>query len=266
MRPSKLKTPLAVLRSMLTDGTTTRTKLIPKTKTLKASYQKVTVPAPLTVKSVAKWLGCSEGNVQGIECGRTKMTRENAELIAKQTDANIGYLLGDNPANPIDSNGKPYRLETFDRRQAHLKLEKNDRVSSGHMMQWKLVQGVTNLAAILLRAFQDGTEDVVFSKVMKTLRKLYLDVDKTGIDRNGLFDSAYGSISTATRPDLKDPLDRWEAHFQKMAGKQLERQRRHFPAMMKIMERNLAQLTKRKPGRRKVARSGMRKLPATACA
>lgn len=256
----KKKTPAAVLRSLLTEEK--EIEVVRWSKRLQQEVKKKKkVRVRLSADTVAGWLGCSRQNVTDIECAKVlrkklkngqvreeirRLRFEQAELFAKQTDADIGYLLGDNLANPIDSHGNPYRQATFDRCQARLEREKNDGEFPARMAQFKLAQGVRILAAILLRAFQDGKADVVASKVIKTLRELYLDVDKTGIDRNGLFGTRPKSMSTATRPDLKDTLDLYEAQFRKLLGK-----RRWPPPDIKAMiERKLAQPAKRKTTRR----------------
>ena len=253
----KKKTPLAVLRAMLTFDE----KTVKRRDRKSGVWLPTKLPAPLSAGTVAEWLGCSKQNVTDIECAKVlrkklkngqvkkekrRLSLEQAELFAKQTDADIGYLLGDNPANPIDNHGNPYRQETFDRCQARLKREKNDGEFPARMVQFKLAQGVRILASTLLRAFQDGKADAVTSKVIKTLRGLYLDVDKTGIDRNGLFGTRPKSISTATRPDLKDTLDLYEAQFRKLLGKR----RWPPPDINEMIERKLARPAKRKPARR----------------
>ena len=212
MRPSKLKTPLAVLRSMLTEGE--KQKSVRNSKT--GDFEPDMVPAPLSVGSVAKWLDCSPENIQSVESGRVKLTQERAELFSNQTAAHISYLLSGNPSNPIDWYNRPYTPAAFMERQAELKRRKNDRKFAAHLVQVYLAKGTAILAATLLRAFQDGKDDVVPLRLIEALKSVYFDVDKTGIDRNGLVGSFMAGRHKTTRPDLKPTLDAWEAHFQKM--------------------------------------------------
>jgi len=213
MRPSKLKTPLAVLRSMLTDGEVETSKRNTKT----GDFERVRVPAPLSVERVAEWLGCSPQNVQSIESRRGTLTLEKAELISRQTGINIGWLAGDEPTKPpVDWGQNPYTQETFNRQQAELKRRQQDRAFAAHLVQVNLAKGTAILAATLLRAFQDGNDDVAALRVIDTLRGLYCNVDKTGTDRNGLVGSYLACRHKKNRPDLKPILDIWEAHFQNM--------------------------------------------------
>jgi hypothetical protein len=201
---------------MLTEGETTRRQLIPKTAKLKARYETVTVPAPLTVERVAEWLNCSIGNVQGLESGRGTLTWENALLFSNQTAANIAYLLSGNPGNPIDWYGNPYTQKIFEQQQVELKRRKQDRKFAAHLVQVNFAKATAIVAATLLRAFQDGKDDVVPLRLIEALKSVYFDVNKTGIDRNGLVGSFMAGHHKTTRPDLKPTLDAWEAHFQKI--------------------------------------------------
>lgn len=223
----KKKTPLAALRAMLTYGEKTINVRDPKS----GKGVPVKQPARLTADTVAEWLGCSKQNVTDIECAKIlrKKTRSGgvrklrrqlsfgqAEILSNQTAINIGYLLGDNPANPVDWYGNPYTQKIFDDRQAELRRRKQDRKFATHLAQVNLAKGTAILAATLLRAFQDGQDDLVALRVIDTLRGLYLDVDKTGVDRNGLVGSYLAGRHKITRPDLRPTLDTWEGQFRKL--------------------------------------------------
>jgi hypothetical protein len=213
---------------MLTEGE--KQKSVRNSKT--GDFEPDFFPAPLPVGTVAKWLDCSDENVQSIESGRVNLTREKAELFSNQTATHTGWLLGRNPANPIDWYTRPYTPTAFKERQAELKRRKNDRKFAAHLVQVNFAKATAILAAILLRAFQDGKDDIVALKVTDTLRDLYFDADKTGVDRNGLVGSFMAGRHKTTRPDLKPTLDAWEAHFQKMLPKQP--QPKAWPAKRKV--------------------------------
>ena len=212
------KTPLAALRAALTLGEKTVKVLDAKS----GVWLPQAKPARLKAETVAQWLGCSVQNITDIECAKVvggrvrRLTQVQAEVIANQTAANIGWLLGDNPALPVDWYGRPYTQAAFDDRQAELRRRKQDRKFAAHLCQVNFAKGVAVLAAILLRAFQGGTDDLVAMRVMDTLRGLYLESDKTGADRNGLVGSYLGGRHKATRPDLRPTLAKWGAAFQKV--------------------------------------------------
>jgi hypothetical protein len=262
------KTTLAVLRRSLPDPEQTIEKWVRVSKdeaidikNSRESKGRFFAPKPVTarlsVETVARWLGCSEANVRDIECAKVlrkktkagrlrklvrRLTYNQAEIMANQAAINIGWLLGDNPANPFDWYGRPYTPETFKERQAELARRKQDRKFAAHLVQVNLAKGTAILAATLLRAFQDGKDDVVALRVIDTLRGLYRDVDKTGIDRNGLVGSFLAGRHKTTRPDLKPTLHAWEAHFRKMLPQRLKPKPR--PA------KPTAKSAKRKPARR----------------
>ena len=212
------KTPLAALRAMLVLGE----KAVKVRDSKSGLWFPQPQPARLKAETVAKWLGCSVQNVSDIECAKVvggrvrRLTQVQAEVIANQTAANIGWLLGDNPALPVDWYGRPYTQAAFDDRQAELKRRKQDRKFAAHLCQVNLAKGVGILGAILLRGFQDGNDDAVALRVMESLRGLYLEVDKSGIDRNGLVGSYLAGRHKATRPDLRPSLAKWESAFEKV--------------------------------------------------
>ena len=211
------KTPLAALRAMLVLGV----KAVKVRDSKSGLWFPQPQPARLKAETVAKWLGCSVQNVTDISCAKVvggkvrRLTQVQAEVIANQTAANIGWLLGANPAKPVDWYGRPYTQAAFDDRQAELWRRKQDRKFAAHLCQVNFAKGVALLGAILLRAFQDGNDGVAL-RITDTLRGLYLESDRTGSDRNGLVGSYLAGRHKATRPDLRPTLAKWEAAFQKV--------------------------------------------------
>ena len=197
---------------MLTEGE--EQKSVRNSKT--GDFGKVMVLKPLSVHRVAEWLGDSPQNVQSIESGRGKLTRENAELISNQTAANIGWLLAGNPANPVDWYNNPYTPAAFKQRQAELTQRKNDRKLAALLTQTHFAKATAMIAAILRRAFQNGKEDIGALRLIEALRPLYSGAIETRQDPNNFVASFIACRHTIIRPDLKPILDTWEAHFQKM--------------------------------------------------
>jgi hypothetical protein len=200
MRPSKLNTPLAVLRNMLTVETSRKDH---KSRVVKAR-------ARLSVKDVAGWIGLSVSSVNSLESGgRMGLTRANAELIMSQTAVNYGWITGGNPKAPvIDWYGHPYTQETFDERQAELKRDASNPKMEAHKVTIDLAKGVAFLAATLLHAYQTGQGEVCARRMVDTLRQEFIAMSG-GMDHNGLV-SKFIARHTITRPDLGRILGGWE--------------------------------------------------------
>jgi hypothetical protein len=264
-RRLKKKTPLAALRAMLTE----EKEKTGRWSNRKQEYKKKKLQVRLSADTVAKWLGCSKQNVTDIECAKVlrkklkngrvreiprRLSFSQAELFSNQTAANIGYLLGNNPANPIDWYGNPYTQAAFDQRQAELKRRKQDRAFAAHLLQINLAKGTAILAAGLLRAFQEGKDDIVPLKMIEALKSVYGDVYDDPMDANGLLRSYLAGRHKTTRPDLKPILDTWQAHFQEMLAQrpqptaQPARPRRQGPTV--LPSAHLMEAAKPKPARR----------------
>jgi hypothetical protein len=232
---------------MLTNGETTRMRLIPKTARYKAQRGRMTVPARLKVEAVADWLGCSVANVRDIESAKVgrklkngerlirQLTPEQAEIVADQTGVNRLWLLDNDPSKPIlNWRGEPYDPKDFARRQQSLKrvaLARQQDASSfanpksiGEMFtqQRHLAEKFAMLAAIMLRGIERGQADIYDYKLGKALRKIYGDT-QPGEDAHEMGDlvmkACFHGNPTRTRPDVGPLLDAWEARFKEIANR-----------------------------------------------
>lgn len=90
MRTSSKKTPVAVLRTILGIKDT----------------------------EMAELLGRSVATIHSIECGRQRLTEENALTLFHETRICPKWLLAGDPNRPVMANGEPYERDLYERAQA----------------------------------------------------------------------------------------------------------------------------------------------------
>src|SRR5215469_14850267 len=121
MKPSKLKTTLAALRSFLT----TEEEITVSQKDRKSGAfirvpKKIKVPL-LTKEQVANWFECSVSKVEHIESGdpRLPLRPEDAQTLAAQTSVSFKWLMGGDPKKPIvNGYGEPYTKDGYKEHRA----------------------------------------------------------------------------------------------------------------------------------------------------
>jgi len=185
-------------------------------------------PAPLTVETVAGWLGCSPGNVHDIESGKTvrglkrQLTPEQADTLAYQTGVHRGWLLANDPASPpVAWHGKPYSQRDFEERQKQIASGQTSFASPQSIgdiarpRRW-LAEYLAFVVAILLRGLRRGQADVADYKLRAAFRRLY-GKPLPGEVRFELPDltlkAAFSGNPTLTRPDLDPLLDEWDERY-----------------------------------------------------
>jgi hypothetical protein len=198
-RPSLKKTPLAILRSKIkitTDGK--------KIGTLKE--------LPLSQKDIARWLNCSIFNVQSIESGRVRLTRENAWILMMQTGAHADWLMGKIPGEPINFQGVSYQQKDFDRAQA----DKSRASTAAGKAQFEFAESVASIATILLRAFKRGEIDFYATKLRYALRQMLSQFpNEKFVDFSNTFDSLKG---TSSGHDFSPMVNKWNQEIWAVVG------------------------------------------------
>jgi hypothetical protein len=149
-RPSAKKTPLALLRSMLT-----------------VSYDGKRVP--LAAKTVADWLNIKPDTLYKIESGRRRdypLTPQNAEIIFYNTGADLRWLLGKKVSPyPITPGGERLTQRDFERAQGNFKNTGLTPMKAQHY----LPELVARVANILLHAAKRDEVDLYALRLRRAI-------------------------------------------------------------------------------------------------
>lgn len=134
--------------------------------------ERVTLP----VATVAKWLGVKPGHVRCIERDKPgyPLTRENAEIIERNTNVNLSWLLGKDTEKPISIFGSRYKQEDFDRAQARV----NHPLFPALQAQEELKAGIAWLATIYFHAYRRGEIETYASKMKYAFREIFSSFPK----------------------------------------------------------------------------------------
>jgi hypothetical protein len=210
-RPSDKKTPLAVLRVMLTVPAEHKGRFLKR----KGHYEVERVMLP--VSTVAAWLNVKPSHVRCIERGKPgyPLTRENAEIIQQNTNVNLSWLLGRKTKNPINILGLPYCQNDFDRRQASVQSP----IWPALRAQEELKAGVAWLATIYFHAYKRGEIETYASKVRNAFREIFstFPKDETVVGFGKFVDQTitqFGQLEFELNPLLK----KWNDELNQVAG------------------------------------------------
>lgn len=187
MRPSKLKTPLAKLRAMITIRT--------------ADGHRV----KLSRQDVAEWLGCGVDNISSIESGRVKLTHENAEIILAHTHANLGWLLGINKSPfPVNFAYRKFTQKDFDDAQINLARPTLPALKA----QYELASSLGIIATILLNAVKKDRLSLYASRLRHKLYEIASEFPpgKDFVNLSHFIDTSHGTTVKGHdfRPLLKE--------------------------------------------------------------
>jgi hypothetical protein len=215
-RPSKLKTPLAVLRHLITVPAEHKGRFLKR----KGRYEVERVTLP--VSTVAKWLGVKPSHVRSIERGKLlkgkpgyPLIRENAEIIEQNTGVNLSWLLGRKTKNPINICGLPYCQNDFDRRQASVQSP----IWPALRAQEELKAGIAWLATIYFHAYKRGEVETYASKMKSAFWEIFSTFPKNEtvvgfgnfIDQTG---TSFGQLEAELKPLVKN----WAHELLQVAG------------------------------------------------
>ena len=228
MRPSKLKTTLAVLRNTLIQEVETLTS---RKNRKTGAFEKIRVKTKeprLSKQTVKDWLGCSLSKVEHIENGDLPLSSEDALTIARQTGVNFQWLVENDPTKPITKFGvqhgkscdEPYTVADYEKRQAEMeKLSFKNPLTDRDIWEVIKVMGDAfgRVAAVVLRGLDNGQLDVVEYKMRNALNKIYGKPDSELINLG--MKSIFQGSPTLTRPDPTALLDEWETRFKEIIEK-----------------------------------------------
>lgn len=127
----------------------------------------------MTQPELAKLLGCSVPTIKAIEGnkGRLDLSRALAERAEYQTGVSIGWLLRNDPSEQLIFGANvPYMKSHFEQRQAAIK--QSDSNLQGVQAAFVLSKAVKVIAAMLLRAGENGQTDLCAYKLQKALDEL----------------------------------------------------------------------------------------------
>lgn len=102
---------------------------LPQHKTCLSILRSILGPGAGGEARFAEKIGRSTSWLKKASCGQIPLTRDAALAIAYETGASVKWLLADDPTKPLlDSEGKPYTLETYAnyRSQDREKLDRED--------------------------------------------------------------------------------------------------------------------------------------------
>lgn len=131
----------------------------------------------MTQPELAKLLNCSVPTIKAIEGnkGRLDLSHALAERAEYQTGVSIDWLLrNDSSEQPTFGNqtNTPYLKTHFEQRQAAIRQSKSDSNLQSAQVGWVLCRVLKTIAAMLLRACEQGQTDLCAYKLQKALDEL----------------------------------------------------------------------------------------------
>lgn len=143
MRKSKLKTPLAVLRTTI----------------------------GLKQKQLAALVNKSQATIQSIELGRLKLSETLAERIVLETDVNLAWLLNGDPDAPIIKMDGRTRYSKHDFETAQASHE-NIEINNPKILQTSLNNWTQQLATLSHKAFKKQRFSLLYYRTKSFLDAL----------------------------------------------------------------------------------------------
>jgi plasmid maintenance system antidote protein VapI len=192
MRPSPLRTPLAVLRETI----------------------------GLSQKEMAEIAECTTSAIQAIELGNRGLQKDMALIISFKTGINNQWLLGNDFRHLTEWGGqKPYTRASFERTQASLKRCQNSNLND---IRLEFIMIIEHFAALLLGSLKNQEVWFCIFKIELALDELTGRVDRMGPNFDGCnavksgfnenkemreFAAEYYSQSLQEKPQIQGMID-----------------------------------------------------------
>ena len=194
----------------------------------RTTLAKLRLAIGLRQKEMADLLGVSASIIQNIELEKTDLPEDLADDAARLTGADVVWLLENDPRRPIiNSNGEPFTMSDYEKRQAKLRFEKGSPASIAPRVETELASSLGKLIVIAEAALRSGRYDLFSYKISRAL--------------NGLCNEAHARvyrlpISKGEHVDIWPDLDHvvadwktrhdWRAEFRSLMKPKLPAKRR----------------------------------------